>query len=393
MSDNRPIIGVHCTKCIELGRSDFSDGDGLLVCGRIPKNALHGARDWCKQCREDYPAEYADRVAGQDGLTIAAVQTKRAEALVYAPASDYILWPWKAMVEMPPIKKSSIVMFAGHTGTGKTTWTSSLVADLITKTPLGVYVLPLEIRAHEWRVSLACHLAGVNSNDALSGRYAIDAEAGDIFAIRQRELIAMQIAKIEGNQQLFINSTEYIDVRLFQAACRDAAMRGMQVILVDHIDRIESEDSTNMIEETRKIMRAAKKYAEDLGLTMIMTTQMNSTNVNKQDRMRRFAPAQLEDILYHTYKKQEADQIYSLYRPLDPRADPEDIKRATRGASNPLDVLAKNRAGLVALKLRYDGTKEGRRMIFAWDRGKIRDRNDFELGHDRDVMGRDLFRS
>ncbi len=358
--------------------------------------------DWCPPCQASDPDEYQERVLWKSPDGAAIQQTDAALMHLVRPPDSYVEWPFQAMRMhpsgdmLPPLRPGSVNILAAASGLGKTAVTTSMVHAWV-RAQTRVYVLPLELRASEWRVKYACHVIGCNPDDAISGKLRLRESRGDLNAKATREQIARILRTLgddkDAKRDLYIASSRVVNVAALTRACQHAKALGFQIVLVDHIDHVGSDDdsgfSQSAIADSKAVLFAAARLAEDLDLILVLTSQLNEKIYGGND-LARYSVPKLNYLLLHTYKVMVSVQIWGIYRPLDPKVNAEDLKAAQKGELEAYEVLAKGRSGIAALKLRDDGPKEGYRAILAYEQGRIRDRTDFEIGHDTSPSGRPL---
>ena len=362
----------HCTLCAEQGRLTW---------------LMHMGPDWCPDCQHHDPAGY-ERVKALRPQQAVNDQTVEALTLLGRDANQYIPIPFDGCNDLPPMAPGSVSIFAGASGLGKTAVTTSMI-DQWVRRGVPCYVLPLETRAHSWRVAFACHRLGIHAGLALSGTLRLREQAGDPTAAKQRTQISDMLTKMASDpaltRDLYVAGQRAINVRALTDACHHAHAIGMRLVIVDHIDHVGDDDggsASNAIQESKRVLHTALELAQKLDLTLLLTSQLNSRG-QSGDRLSRYAPPQLEHLLLHTYKVQVSESIYGIFRPLDPIARPADLKAARAGTAEPSSVLWANRSGLVALKLRHRGDLEGKRVVLAYDNGRVRDLTSLEASSDR----------
>jgi hypothetical protein len=362
----------HCARCWSL--------DGYLT------PLLSAGPDWCANCVTLDPSGY-EHVKSLRPQQAVNAQTVEALTLLGRDANEYIPLPFASCNELPPMAPGSVSILAAASDLCKTAVSTSMIDHWVAG-GVPCYVLPLETRAHSWRVAFACHRLGIHSGLALSGTLRLREQAGDPQAKEQRMQISAMLTQMAGNttltRDLYVAGQRAINVRALTDACHHAHALGMRLVIVDHIDHVGDDDQnamSNAIQESKRVLHTALDLAQKLDLTLLLTSQLNSKG-HTQDRLSRYAPPSLEHLLLHTYKVQVSESIYGIFRPLDPLARPSEIKEARAGLLEPKSVLWSGRTGLVALKLRHRGDLEGKRVILAYDNGRVRDLTPLEQDTD-----------
>lgn len=372
MIDEPFNVYLDCLRCYEQA-------------GRLTQLDNPPGPNWCRSCRTHDPHGYEVAILAKRPDIASERQTADALEALDRPAGDYIRLPFAAFDEpLPAMTPGSVTILAAGSGLGKTTVTTSMVARWMAQR-VRCYVLPLEIRAQEWRVGLACHRVGADAGMALTGEYRRREAAGDQDAILTRQQIRAELTRMDSDEAtrhtLYVGNERAVNTRTLAKAGEHCAAIGHDVLLVDHIDHVQSDQRGSGIEESKRVLHTALDIAQQHNLKVVLTSQLNSTG-SRQNRLARYAPPQLEHLLLHTFKVQVSEQIWGVFRPLDPIASPADLKAAERGQLEAWRVLWPKRTGLIALKLRHRGDKEGSQVMLAYDNGTVRDRTSFEIAAD-----------
>jgi KaiC/GvpD/RAD55 family RecA-like ATPase len=289
----------------------------------------------------------------------------------------FMRWPWGALDNMTSgMAKGDVWFVAAFSGIGKTTFVTSATNRWLDEGKR-IFALPLEAQPKRFRTYLACQRLGIRPGDAFSGE--LRRQNGPEIKALEAELIA-QGSKIA--DKLRVESTREINLRRFEDACEKAAAWKADVLIVDHIDHIEAGDGTNQYAESLKVTRTALKMAQDLGLLLILTSQMNTDAVKGGDHLAKFAAPREQHIKYGGHKREVATGMLGLYRPLRPPhhdESAEDYKNALRQARNgdaePRTALMPNTMGVVYMKDRNYGS-DGRKALLSVVNGRVEDRDE-----------------
>lgn len=290
---------------------------------------------------------------------------------------SFMRWPWGALDNMTSgMAKGDVWFVAAFSGIGKTTFVTSAINRWL-EDEKRIFALPLEAQPKRFRTYLACQRLGIKPGDAFTGE--LRRRNGSEVKALEAELIS-QGSKIA--HKLRVESTREITLDRFRDACEKAAEWKADVLIVDHIDHIEAGDGTNQYAESLKVTRTALKMAQDLGLLLILTSQMNTDAVKGGDHLTKFAAPREQHIKYGGHKREVATGMIGLYRPLrTPHHDetPEDYKNALRqarsGDAEPHTALMSNTMGVVYMKDRNYGT-DGRKCLLSVINGRVADRDD-----------------
>jgi KaiC/GvpD/RAD55 family RecA-like ATPase len=328
----------------------------------------------CRACTE-FEAEH-------DPMAQSFEQTAEAVGLLERDPSRIVAWPFAAVDAVTgPMAPGTVWYVAAFSGGGKTTFTTSCIRRWV-EAGVRVYVMPLELRAHEWRTGYLCQRLGVHPGDALSGRLRLAEAAGDLEAKRTREMLQheLQLSHDEDRAwSLYVNPAAMLSLDGFVRAARHAKRHGYHVIVVDHVDHV-SDEGASPLEVSQQVNRALGRIAQALDIVIVCTTQMNGQAASGH-RLAKYEPPQVNHIWHPGVKVQTATGILGLYRPTDPAASLDDVNAAKRGEIEPTRVLLPGCMGVVAMKLRNYGAHEGKRVELAVQRGAVEDRAPQDVHH------------
>lgn len=182
--------------------------------------------------------------------------------------------------------------------------------------------------------------------------------------------------------QLRVMSEPEITLTAFQRACAVAAEMNADVVIVDHVDHIAAGNGTNLYAESIRVNRQALKMAQDLGLLLVLTSQLNTDSVRGRDHLMKFAPPREQDLKFGGHKREISTGMLGLFRPLRrarPDEDADDFKRviklARAGELEPRHVLMPDTMGVVLMKDRNYG-RDGLKTLLAVMNGRVEDRDE-----------------
>lgn len=329
----------------------------------------HGLR--CATC--------ADEIA-RAPLVQLAQQTGDALADLDGPASAIVSWPFAALDQLAgPLPPGAVAYVAGFSGQGKTTFIVECIRRWLAER-YKVYVMPLESQAAEWRVRFACSTLGIEPGDVLSGRLRQRAARGDYDAQRTRDLIRdvlhETLALMQADSPLYVSPDPFLDFATFRRNVRLASQWGYSLVVVDHIDHVRAtNDRGAPAAASAQIQYGALELAQQYNVVLVLMSQVNLNAVRgSHDQLGKYRPLR-EDHLYQSAaaKLQIATQVLGLFRPLREDATQDEKRAAAAGDTDPTTVLAPNRMGVNALKLRHYGQRTGQRLTLAYDHGRLRD--------------------
>lgn len=306
------------------------------------------------------------------------------EALDYAewlhemPTDDLIKWPWHAVNELAgPLAPGRLTYVAAFPGGGKTTFLTHCLYYWLAAGKTITY-LPLESDPGEVFVRLACLETGVSADEALSFRLAQRRDAGDPLAIQQHKELAVAYRLMREHRGLLealrIFPLDSLTVPAFTKAVRVAEAMESDLIIVDHVDHVESEagDGASEISTSNALQSEALRAAKTLSIPVVLATQLNSSRAGN-DRLAHFRPP-ATDWLYNKGKKEQmAANILGLYRPMR-TGIPSDWTSEVRAGTRPVtDVVLDNRMGIAGMKLRYGGGMKERTIHLKYENGRVTD--------------------
>jgi len=259
-------------------------------------------------------------------------------------------------------------------GGGKTTFVASVI-DLWRLAGKKVYVMPLETRPHEFRTYLACMSAGIHPGDALSGnlRSLPDGEAKR--AVLKSELMSQTHEPYV--DRVMLSSQRAINLAGLTNGLKEAKSFGADVVIVDHIDHIAGGNGSNLYAEAQAVNNGAMVMAQDNDLLLIFTSQLNMS-ASKGDYLAKYLPPRTEHVAFGTLKQRNATGMIGLFRPLRGRRPDETdddfvkaLRAARSGTGDVTDALEPNTMGVVYMKARNYGVREGKKIYLEVRHGRV----------------------
>lgn len=300
---------------------------------------------------------------------------------------EYLRWPWRALDDlyggMAPGTVHYVVAFSGM---GKTTFITSAILEW-QAARIMLDVMPLEIPPRTWRAYVACQSIGIDPGLMLSGDYAAREDAAELRERVKKALIAQTSREVV--HFVHVHDTPEVNVASLRAAAKRAAARGARALIVDHIDHVgdgnDEKRARSLYEVSVAVNRAVLDVAEETGLVMICMSQANQEALkNSRDALAKYMPPRENHVLNGGTKRQVATGMIGLFRPLIPMPSGSDVeafegwkervKRARAGLQAPQTALEPKTMGLVLMKNRNYGGREGGRVSLSWNEGRIVDR-------------------
>jgi hypothetical protein len=138
--------------------------------------------------------------------------------------------------------------------------------------------------------------------------------------------------------------------------------------------------------------------AQDNGMLLWFTSQLNMEIAKGRDHLAKFGPPMLQHLMFPTAKIKNATGIIGLFRPIRSRRPDESpdeykaaISAARAGEAEAPTALEPNVMGVTIMKLRNYGQNDGKKAILGFDRGRVvpleeRDRWTTANGYPRKVV-------
>jgi hypothetical protein len=305
----------------------------------------------------------------------ASNQIGRAIAHLERHPDTLVRWPFPDLDALTgPMGAGEVWFVPAFSGGGKSTFVVSAI-EAWRQQGKKIYVMPLELEPFRFRTMLACMQTGTHPGDALSGRLRAD-------PFRKLERDALKTALFaQGHDayvsQVMISEQRAINVRGLETGLQEAKAFGADVVIVDHIDHIEGDDRSSLFAASKQVNHGALRMAQDNELLLVLTSQLNM-DISRGDRMAKYRAPMVHQVQVPSVKLQVATGMVGLYRPLRDLADGETgedyaaaLKKARADETDAPDMLAPNTMGVVAMKLRNYGQKDGTKLKLAVEHGRV----------------------
>lgn len=345
--------------------------------------AVIGLDRRCRFCYESPASEANHRERAPQA--VAAGQVEDAMRELDLPPDAYLHLPYRdadrVMEGLPPGRVAFVAAFSGG---GKTAFITSSIIRWVER-GLRVYCLPLESEPNEFRTHLACKQLDYHAGLVLSGSYkkSMPAEVWAEMRANLRETMRKQ-TQGEMGERLYVSPVSAINERELIQAAEHAAELGSDILVIDHIDQVAGGDGVNLHAESVKVVNTTLELAKKYKLHIVATSQLNNEML-KGDRLGTYQPPQPQHVYMGGKKRHVAAWFLGLYRPLrlDGARDPEwpnQLKRARAGEIEPNEVLEPNCMGVVVMKHRLMGEREGQRFFLRVQHGRVTDMEDRDIG-------------
>ncbi|MDD4421880.1 MAG: replicative DNA helicase, partial [Eubacteriales bacterium] len=190
-----------------------------------------------------------------------------------------------------------LIVVGARPGMGKTTFCMNIATNVAKRTKKDVAIFSLEMTSEQLVSRMLCSEAMIDSYTMRTGRLNAD---------EWKRLAEAASALSETN--ILIDDTSGISTTAMKAKCR--RLKNLGLIIVDYLQLMQSDKhSENRVLEIGQITRALKLMAKDLGVPLILCSQLARSTEQRQDKM----PA-LSDLRDSGTIEQDADIVLFLYR-------------------------------------------------------------------------------
>lgn len=305
-----------------------------------------------------------------------AQQFDRARSDLYVVPRVVVQFPYVTLHKIVGrLTPGRLVFVMANTGQGKTTFLLD-VQDQWATTGVKIDYLGTEQEPRELITKWACLRADVPPGVAVGNEWDEYAE-GEAWRKRvDAEIVALEM---QYGETVKFSPDKFITLGKIEQAAKAAQARGADVLMVDHIDRVDVGDTAREYEALKKLIRRLKELARDHSLVLVVASQMNR-EARKADRLGAYRPPQLHQMQGGGTKEQEADVVIGLWRPLrgpNPGETTDEFKQkmaaAQAGHVQASDVTEPNTMAVVLLKHRTHGEREGNRCKLHVRHGRLSD--------------------
>ena len=294
----------------------------------------------------------------------AARQYDAAQQLLQHDTADFLHFPWPDLDNIVRgIAPGKLWMLAGYSGIGgKTTFLTNLALYWV-KQGVSVYFLPLETPPEEVLLRMVCLELGIPVGDVLTG----DCLTWHDWQEQERrihwKLAEWRNAQDEGTLPLYIHPADRIDAGVVAEACIEASMLNADVLILDHVDHLSGDPARGEYGVSLDVMRSldhARKV--DPGLRLLIATQLNQDMV-KGDPLAKILPPLESHIKGGGHKREVADGVLSLYRPMRAGTTEEQLKQVRSRRLDPMLIVEPETMGIEVGKHRARGDLLGRQAV------------------------------
>lgn len=317
--------------------------------------------------RRNLQLEPAAELEPHEAASLSFQQADEAARRLALGADAFLQFPWPSLdAVVGGMAPADLWFLAGASGNGKTTFLLNLV-DALLLADKTVYYLGLESRPHVLRTQLACQRLGIYAGDVLSG--AARSWPNWAGVRRSLKLEIDIIAEGGPGNRFLVSGVTVIDTNAIRAAIRDAALSSADLIVIDHIDHIRG-SGNSLFEESYRVTHLILELAHENNQRFLIATQCNNEGA-RGDRLGRYQPPQIPHVYMGSHKVQVATGMLGLFRPLKVGVSTGELADVRSGKAEPQTALEPNTMGVVVMKHRYYGNREGKRCQLRLDRGRL----------------------
>lgn len=273
---------------------------------------------------------------------------------VYEDTSTYPRFPWAELDEVAGLMcPEDMWLIPGRTGNGKSLFCLNLFDRLVEAGRKVLYV-GLEQSPKILRVKWACMRAGVSPKQILAARpedKGAAYEQARLFVAAELEWQKTE----EIRQRAHFSTTRFVDRDGLVAWTDWAKMRGCEIVIVDHIDRMQHGNSGNSFEDLSETVRLTKELAVHYRIVMLVASQVG----RPKESLQRFMPPMLSEMRGAGTKEEEADAVLAVYRPLKKGTTEKQMTMVRQGLLEEHEIYDVNKMAVRVLKHRLDGAQLG----------------------------------
>lgn len=303
------------------------------------------------------------RTPASDG---GSAQIADAKLLLEHDASAFLHFPWPDLDNVVRgIAPGKMWLVAGYSGIGGKTTLLTNLARIWARNGTVVYYLPLETPAPEIWLRVACLELGIPVGDVLTGDCLSWPEWPEIERRIRLQLSEWDLARMQGTFPFYVHPADRADAGVIQEACLEASMLNADVLILDHVDHLSGDPSRGEHGVSVDVMRALDHGRKaDPGLRMLIATQLNQDMV-KGDPLAKILPPLEAHIKGGGHKREVADGVLSLYRPMRQGTTSEQLKAVRRRESDPMLLVEPGTMGIEVSKHRARGDLLGRQCVLS----------------------------
>jgi len=236
------------------------------------------------------------------------------------------------------LQRSDLVIVAARPSVGKTAFAMCMAANAAIKHNVPVGIFSLEMSAEQLVLRLLAMETGIDSHRLRMGFLDDDEWDKLIRAIGRLSEVP-----------IFIDDTSAASSQELRSKARRLhAQKGVQMIVIDYLQLMQSGRTDNRVQEISEISRGLKGLARELNIPVVALSQLSRAVEQRQDHR-----PQLSDLRESGSIEQDADVVMFIYR--------EEIYNPETDKKNIAEIhVAKHRngpVGIVPLRFFKDTTR------------------------------------
>jgi replicative DNA helicase len=239
-------------------------------------------------------------------------------------------------------KAGQMIVVGARPAMGKTSFALALARNISVDSELPVAIFSLEMTEIELANRYIAMETGINQKQLLNSEFS-----GVSYKNIKDRVTAISKAPIH------IEDKSAINLQQLRAKCTILKRKhGIGVVVIDYLQLMTSQvnRNRNREQEISEISRGLKSLAKDLGVTVIVLSQLSRETEKRADKR-----PQLSDLRESGAIEQDADMVMFLHRPEYYNVHKDEDGNSTAGLA--YVVVAKNRSGAVGTaKLGFDAT-------------------------------------
>ena len=239
-------------------------------------------------------------------------------------------------------KAGQMIVVGARPAMGKTSFALALARNIAIDSELPVAIFSLEMTEIELANRYIAMETGINQKQLLNSEFS-----GVSYKNITDRVTAISKAPIH------IEDKSAINLQQLRAKCTILKRKhGIGVVVIDYLQLMTSQvnRNRNREQEISEISRGLKSLAKDLGVTVIVLSQLSRETEKRADKR-----PQLSDLRESGAIEQDADMVMFLHRPEYYNVYKDEDGNPTAGLA--YVVVAKNRSGAVGTaKLGFDAT-------------------------------------
>lgn len=305
----------------------------------------------------NFPTEY-----GGDPDLVVREQVEAAIALAKRDFTKQPRLPWDSLHDRTGfLLPGEFWAVAAHPGNGKSTFLMSLVAGWA-EAGVRCYVLSLENEPEVMRRYLAALRLGYEVEAVLSNDYGALPDGADTELLRE---LSSQ-SEVPARDLVRFSPAPFLDPLGVVAEIQQAASVGADVVLIDHLNRVE----TSGYDAHVAMIHQVREVAKHTGLPVVGAVQFND-RLSGGSRLAPYMPPRAATIKGGQHILEEAAVVLGLYRPLSDEVDTKVRRDIETGMLQATEYLEPNAIGVVILKHRIRGRYQGSKLNLTYQAGRI----------------------